>query len=259
MIPNEHSIKEIKDFFVSLNENEQQSYLNLLCNDKRKSIQNLVQKYQLMLAKKSAEKQRLLKMWDFEAELYQQNYKYIVGIDEVGRGPLAGPVVAGAVILSPFCTIEGLNDSKKVNKKNRELIAEEIKTKALAWAVGVVDAQTIDDLNILEATRYAMLLAVRSLGRLPEYALIDGKKNPLLNIPQLGIIKGDSLSASIAAASIVAKVYRDKIMDTYDYFYPGYLFAINKGYGTYQHIQALLSIGPCPIHRKTFAPIRQVV
>ena len=257
MLPDKYSIREIKDFLISLDEKDQQSYLNLLYNDKRKSIQDLVQKYQLVLAKKSAEKQRLQKMWDFEGELYQQNYKYIVGIDEVGRGPLAGPVVAGAVILPPYCSIEGLNDSKKINKNARKLIAEEIKAQALAWAVGVVDAQTIDELNILEATRYAMFLAVCSLGSLPKYALVDGQKNPLLNIPQLGIIRGDSLSASIAAASILAKVYRDKIMDTYDYFYPGYLFAINKGYGTYQHIQALLSIGPCPIHRKSFAPIRQ--
>ena len=157
MLPDKHSIREIKGFLSSLDEKEQQSYLNLLYNDKRKSIQNLVQKYQLVLTKKSAEKQRLLKLWDFEAELYQQNFKYIVGIDEAGRGPLAGPVVAGAVILPPYCSIGGLNDSKKINKNTRELIAKEIKAQALAWAVGVVDATTIDVLNILEATRHAKI------------------------------------------------------------------------------------------------------
>jgi len=256
MLPEKSSVEEIQEFLAALDESEQQKYLNLLYNDKRKSIQKLVQKYQSLLAKKLAEKQRLLKMWDFEKSLYHQNYQYIVGIDEVGRGPLAGPVVAGAVILPPFCFIEGLNDSKKINEKKRKLIAEQIKTKAISWAIGTVDAPTIDKLNILEATRYAMFLAVKALGIKPEYALVDGKKNPLLKIPQLGIIKGDSLSASIAAASIIAKVYRDEIMDTYNKLYPGFDFAANKGYGTQQHIEAISTIGSCPIHRKTFAPIK---
>lgn len=259
MVPEKCSVQEIEDYLAALSEKEQQIFLSLLYNDKRKTVQKLVKKYQAILTKRLAEKQRLLKMWDFERTLYQQNYRYIVGVDEAGRGPLAGPVVAGAVILPPYCYIEGLNDSKKVNEKKRELLAEEIKAKAIRWTVGIVDARTIDKLNILEATRYAMCLAVNSLGVLPEYVLVDGHKNPLLKIPQLGIIKGDSISASIAAASIIAKVYRDKIMETFDKLYPGFDFATHKGYGTQQHFKAILNNGFCPIHRRTFAPIKNKI
>lgn len=256
MISSNSSVKEVKEYLESLHDDEKLNYLKYLSKDKRKSIQKLVKKYQSLLAKKSTEKQRLLKLWYLEEGLYRQNYQYVVGIDEAGRGPLAGPVVAGAVILPPYCIIDGLNDSKKINEKKRKQIAEEIKKIAIAWAVGVVDAQTIDDMNIHEATRYAMYLALYSLGSLPQYALIDGKKNPLIKIPQSGIIKGDSLSASIAAASIIAKVYRDNLMDIYDKLYPGYYFSSNKGYGTKQHIQCLNENGPCPIHRKSFKPVK---
>ncbi|MGI6224682.1 MAG: ribonuclease HII [Peptococcales bacterium] len=257
MLPEKWSVLEIEGYLASLNENEQEKFLKLLANDQRKTVQKLVQKHHSLRTKKLVEKERILKMWEFEKKLYNNNYKFIVGIDEAGRGPLAGPIVAGAVILPPFCFIEGLNDSKQLSQKRRELIAKEIKSKAIKWAVGIVDAQTIDKINILEATRYAMCLAVRSLGVLPEYALVDGEKNSLLKIPQLGIIKGDSLSASIAAASIIAKVTRDNIMEAYDKIYPGFNFAANKGYGTQQHLMAILNNGCCPIHRRTFAPIKE--
>jgi ribonuclease HII len=259
MLSKKPSIKEIQEYFHSLNEKEQQEYLKLLYNDERKSIQKLVQKHQSLLAKKLAEEERLLKMWDYEETLFHQNYKYIVGIDEVGRGPLAGPVVAGAVILPPYCRIEGLNDSKKLTAEKRQLIAEEIKAKAVKWAVGVVDAPTIDKMNILQATRYAMYLACKSLGSLPDFALIDGQKNPLITIPQMGIIKGDSLSASIAAASIIAKVYRDNLMELYDKIYPGFSFAEHKGYGTKEHLDAISNNGCSDIHRKSFSPIKDVI
>lgn len=253
------SALKIKEYLASLSESEQLEYLNLLAADKRKTIQNLVQKHQSFLTKKIVEKQRLLKMWDFEDSIYRQNYVNIAGVDEVGRGPLAGPVVAGAVILPPYCQIEGLNDSKKINERKRTIIAAEIKAKAIAWAVGTVGANIIDKLNILEATRYAMFLAVSSLGNKPDYVLLDGQENPLLTIPQSGIVKGDNLSASIAAASIIAKVYRDNIMDVYDKIYPGFGFALHKGYGTQQHLESIHINGVCPIHRKTFAPIKHQI
>lgn len=259
MLSEKSSIVEIQEYLATLDEKEQEIYLKVLYNDKRKSVQSLVRKYQALLAKKFSEKQRLQKMWEIENSLYNQKYKCIVGIDEAGRGPLAGPVVAGAVILPPFCIIEGLKDSKKINPNKRKLIADEIKKKAIRWAIGVVDAPTIDRINILEATKYAMYLAFRSLAGLPDYALIDGLKNPLIPLPQMGVVKGDNLSVSIAAASIIAKVHRDNIMETYDRIYPSFYFASHKGYGTQQHLEAIGENGCCNIHRKTFAPIKEVV
>jgi len=253
------SVKEIKEHIISLNEEEQLKCLKYLDSDKRKTIQLLVKKYQKLLTKKSAEKQRLLKLWDLEKSLYQQNFKYIAGIDEAGRGPLAGPVVAGAVILPPYCMIEGLDDSKSINEKKRQQIADEIKKSAISWAVGVVDAQTIDKLNILESTRYAMKLALDALGSCPQYVLIDGYENPLIKLPQSGVIKGDALSASIAAASIIAKVYRDKLMCIYDKLFPNYCFSIHKGYGTKKHLEILKNIGPSPIHRVSFGPVKKTI
>lgn len=253
------SLGEIEEYLYSLSEGEQQNYINLLKDDKRKSIQKLVQKYQSKFKKKLAERERLLKMWDYEKNLFHQNFSYIVGIDEAGRGPLAGPVVAGAVILPPFCIIQGLNDSKKINAEKRQLLAAEIKAQAISWAVGVVDAPTIDKMNILQATRYAMYLALKSIGSRADFVLIDGSENPLITtVPQMGIIKGDTLSASIAAASIIAKVHRDNIMETYDKIYPGFNFANHKGYGTQQHLDAISNNGCCSIHRKSFSPIKGV-
>ncbi|MFZ7104529.1 MAG: ribonuclease HII [Peptococcaceae bacterium] len=256
MVSTGKSIKEIKILMDSLCEEDQKKYLKKLSEDKRKTIKDFVKKYQLMLAKKSAEKQRLLRLWELENNLFRQGYHFIAGVDEAGRGPLAGPVVAGAVILPPYCLIEGLKDSKQITEQKRIALAREIKEQALFWSVGVVDSLTIDKINILEATRYAMSLAVSSLGRLPQYVLVDGAKNPLLKIPHSGIIKGDNLSASIAAASILAKTHRDRIMQVYDCLYPGYAFAVNKGYGTAQHLSALEAKAPCPIHRRTFAPVK---
>lgn len=186
---------------------------------------------------------------------YEYTYEactYICGIDEAGRGPLAGPVVAGAVILPKDCQILFLNDSKKVSQKKRDLLFDEIKEKAVAYGVGIVGPGRIDEINILQATYEAMREAVSQLSITPDLLLNDAVTIPELEISQLAIVKGDMKSVSIAAASILAKVTRDRMMIEYDVLFPEYGFAKHKGYGTALHIQALKEHGPCPIHRSTF-------
>lgn len=176
----------------------------------------------------------------------------ICGVDEAGRGPLAGPVVAGAVILPKDCTILYLNDSKKISEKRREELFLEIQEKAVAWSVGVVDPETIDEINILQADYVAMRKAIEGLSVKPDILLNDAVTIPEVDIMQVPIIKGDAKSVSIAAASVMAKVTRDHLMQEYDKLYPEYGFAKHKGYGTAAHIAALKEYGPCPIHRRTF-------
>lgn len=190
-------------------------------------------------------------------ELYQAGYRAIAGIDEVGRGPLAGPVVAAAVILPPGCKIKGLNDSKKIPKKKHQEIYQAVLDKALAVGIGLIDNEIIDQVNIYEATKLAMKEALSKLSLKPDYLLIDAMKLDI-DIPQESIIKGDANSLSIAAASIVAKVTRDKLMADYDKEYPGYDFAQNAGYGTKSHLQGLERHGVTPIHRKTFEPVKSM-
>ena len=202
---------------------------------------------------KEAELERLIKMSVFEKEAYEKGYTYIAGMDEAGRGPLAGPVVAASVILPKDCLIEGVNDSKKVSEKKREKLYDDITQNAIAWGVGIVDNQVIDEINILEATRKAMHEAICQLKVKPDYILIDAEKKVDTNgIPYMPIIKGDALSISIAAASIVAKVTRDRMMREYDRMFPVYGFEKHKGYGTKAHIDAIRENGLCMIHRKTF-------
>ena len=202
---------------------------------------------------KEEEIERLQELSKYEKEYYSKGYKYICGIDEAGRGPLAGPVVAGAVILPEGCMIEGVNDSKKLSEKKRDKLYDEITQKAVAWAVGIVDNKEIDEINILEATRKAMNMAINGLTQRPDYILIDAEKKVNTNgIPYLPIIKGDALSISIASASIIAKVTRDRIMYEYDKVFPIYGFAKHKGYGTKSHIDAIGEHGICMIHRKSF-------
>lgn len=194
---------------------------------------------------------------ELENEL-RQNYPIIVGLDEVGRGPLAGPVVAAAVVLPANTEIEGVTDSKKIPKnKHRELV-DEIMKKAIVVRVGVIDAQTIDQVNVLEADKLAMMKAIEDLPITPDLLLIDGNNSQLLPtaIPQQTLVKGDSKSLSIAAASLVAKLVRDTMMTEYSKQYPGYGFENNSGYGTKQHIEALKELGITPIHRLSFAPIK---
>lgn len=203
---------------------------------------------------KEEEIERLLKLSEYEKGLYEKGHKYIAGIDEAGRGPLAGPVVAAAVILPKDCLIEGVNDSKKISEKKREKLYDEITEKAVAWGVGIVDNNVIDEINILNATRRAMHMALLDLEEKPDYILIDAEKNVDTNgIPFLPIIKGDALSISIASASIIAKVTRDRMMREYDELFPMYGFEKHKGYGTKAHIEAIKKNGLCMIHRKTFS------
>jgi ribonuclease HII len=200
--------------------------------------------------KLEAELARLEAMNAYERE--NASYTAICGIDEAGRGPLAGPVAAGAVILPKDCTILYLNDSKKLSEKRREELFVEIKEKAVAWSVGIASPERIDEINILQATYEAMRAAIEGLGVTPDLLLNDAVTIPQVAIPQIPIIKGDAKSVSIAAASILAKVTRDHMMMEYDEIFPGYGFAKHKGYGTAAHIQALRELGPCPIHRRSF-------
>lgn len=190
----------------------------------------------------------------FERELRANGVQYIAGVDEVGRGPLAGPVVCAAVIM-PIEDSElviGVDDSKKLSAKKREELAEQIKQKALCYTIIEIDERTIDEINILQATRLGMKKAVETLAIAPQTVLTDGNMTLDISLPQKSIIKGDALCYSIGAASILAKVYRDNLMDEYAKSYPHYAFEQNKGYGTAAHIQGIKEYGLCPIHRRTF-------
>ena len=190
---------------------------------------------------------------DFEKQAHAEGFRFVAGVDEVGRGCLAGAVIAAAVILDLSKPLpEFLNDSKKLSAKKRELIAEEIKQNALCYAIGQIEADEIDRINILEATKKAMIAAVGKLDPKPDFLLIDALQLKDLKLPQKGIIKGDATSASIAAASIIAKVYRDNLMTEFDQTYPAYGFAKHAGYGTKAHFEALKTHGACPLHRKSF-------
>lgn len=198
-------------------------------------------------------KERLDVMLTHERRLWSSGRSHIAGVDEVGRGPLAGPVVAAAVILPQDFDVLGIDDSKKLSPKKREKLFEVIKEKALAWSVGWVGPERIDEINILEATKEAMTQAVQGLSLQPDHVLIDGNFTVrALALPQTAIVKGDANSTSIAAASILAKVTRDRYMEEMDAVYPGYAFASNKGYGTKAHYDGLKAQGPTLIHRKTF-------
>ena len=201
---------------------------------------------------KEKEIERLTKLKEIEEKIYNsKEVKYICGIDEAGRGPLAGPVVIAAVIMPRNSMIEGVNDSKKVSEKKREKLYEEITSSSIAWAVGIIDQNEIDDINILNATKKGLTQALTELEQGPDIILVDAlTKIDTLGIPYESIIKGDAKSYSIAAASIVAKVTRDRIMRQWDEIYPQYGFEKHKGYGTAMHINAIKEYGPCPLHRK---------
>lgn len=194
----------------------------------------------------------IVDLWAYEHAAFSDGYKLVCGIDEAGRGPLAGPVCAAAVILPPDCRIEGLNDSKKLTDKRRRELYDVIVENAVAYGITFASHQEIDEINILQATFLAMERAMQTLSPQPQLALIDGNRAKDFGLPVRTIVKGDSLSASIAAASILAKVTRDRLMEEYDAQYPQYGFAVHKGYGTKRHYEALREFGPSPIHRKTF-------
>ena len=196
------------------------------------------------------EKERILAMKQFDLD--RKKSGYLAGVDEAGRGPLAGPVFAAAVILADDVIIEGINDSKKLSEKKREILYDEICEKAISYCVASVDEKEIDDINILQATFKAMRNAVSGLSVTPDYVLIDGNKSPSTSFAEETVVKGDSKSMSIAAASILAKVSRDRYITEIADKYPGYGFEKHKGYGTKAHYEAIVKLGICPIHRKTF-------
>ena len=200
---------------------------------------------------KDNEKERLTALLERETTLWEAGFRRIAGFDEAGRGPLAGPVVAAAVILPQGVLLEGLNDSKKLSPKKRLSLEAEIKAKAIAWAVGEASHEEIDELNILAATKLAMVRAMEHLAVLPDYLLLDAITLPV-ETPQEGIIQGDAKVACISAASILAKCARDRLMEDWDAVYPAYGFCRHKGYPTAYHRRTVIEIGPCPIHRKSF-------
>jgi ribonuclease HII len=236
----------------------EEDFIQLCQADPRQGVRSLALAYARQNERDVKEQARLEKLFEHEQEVWKRGFNCIAGIDEVGRGPLAGPVVAGAVVLPGKLILPGLKDSKLVPERKRNELAREIRQKAVAWGIGIASVEEIDRLNILGATKLAMVRAVESLGIKPEYLLIDALKLASLDIPQSAIINGDALSASIAAASILAKVYRDNLMEQLHQDYPHYNFASNKGYLTAEHARSLDLYGPCSLHRTSFAPVRTV-
>lgn len=244
------SIAQIRLEFEQAGEKEWESLCEIYEGDGRSGVKNLIERYRKKQEALAAERERLYAMRSFERRY--DEYGLICGIDEAGRGPLAGPVVAGAVILPRDCEILYLNDSKKLSAAKREALYDEIMDKASAVGVGTASPARIDEINILQATYEAMRDAVAKLGVEPGILLNDAVTIPGILVPQVPIIKGDAKSVSIAAASIIAKVTRDRLMVQYDEVLPGYGFAQNKGYGSKDHIEALKRLGPTPIHRQSF-------
>ena len=250
------TIKEIKECLATINRLDHPLFEELIL-DGRAGVQAAISKRKRELQKQVDEDLRLEKMLAYEKELYARGIHLIAGVDEVGRGPLAGPVVAAAVILPENCKIPGLNDSKKIPKSKHYAIYQAVLDQALSVGIGIKDNQVIDQVNIYEATKLAMLEAIQELDPRPQHLLIDAMKLDL-PISQTSIIKGDANSLSIAAASIVAKVTRDQMMATYDQEYPGYDFTQNAGYGTSNHLEGLEKHGVTPIHRRSFEPIKSM-
>ena len=250
MTEKKQSISAIREIFAAASETELPALYLEYEEDSRAGVQNLIQKYQKQEEALKKERERTEQM-----KIYEHKYEdlgWICGIDEVGRGPLAGPVVAGAVILPRDSKILYLNDSKQLTAKTRDELYDVIMREAVAVGIGYASPARIDEINILQATYEAMREAISKLSVKPDVLLNDAVKIPQVDIRQVPIIKGDAKSVSIAAASIVAKVTRDRLMEEYDKVLPGYGFASNKGYGSAEHIAALKEIGPSPIHRQSF-------
>ncbi len=244
------SIGEIREQFQAASTEELPELIEEYSEDQRGGVQKLLESAHKKIRALEKEKQRIESLRIYE-ETYKE-YDYICGIDEVGRGPLAGPVVAGAVILPRDCRILYINDSKQLSEKKREELYEVIMEQAVACAVGYATPEKIDEINILQATYEAMRDAIEKLNPQPQILLNDAVTIPRVNIQQIPIIKGDAKSISIGAASIIAKVTRDRLMVEYDKVFPQYDFAGNKGYGSAAHIEALKKYGPTPIHRRSF-------
>ena len=250
------TIKEIKEQLANIQRLDD-PLLAELEQDSRSGVIQAIAKRKREIQKRLDEDERLEGMLAYEKECYARGMELIAGVDEVGRGPLAGPVVAAAVILPKGCKIPGLNDSKKIPKSKHKEIYEAVLQNAIAIGIGIKDNQVIDQVNIYEATKLAMMEAIGQLEPQPQHLLIDAMKLDL-PIPQTSIIKGDANSLSIAAASIVAKVTRDQMMEEFDKEYPGYDFAQNAGYGTANHLAGLHQLGVTPIHRRSFEPVKSM-
>lgn len=236
-------LKAAEDFMLPV-------FIEKYSQDTRSGVKTAIEQAKKRIEKLEAEKARIETLKYYEKKYAE--YSYICGIDEAGRGPLAGPVVAGAVILPKDCDILYINDSKKLSTKKREELYDEIMEKAIAVGVGIIGPQRIDEINILQATYEAMREAIRKLGVTPDILLNDAVTIPDVDVKQVPIIKGDAKSVSIGAASIIAKVTRDRLMEEYDKIMPEYGFASHKGYGAAKHIEAIRKYGPSPIHRETF-------
>ena len=250
------TIKEIKEQLANIQRLDD-PLLTELEQDSRSGVIQAIAKRKREIQKRLDEDERLEGMLAYEKECYARGMELIAGVDEVGRGPLAGPVVAAAVILPKACKIPGLNDSKKIPKSKHKEIYEAVLQNAIAIGIGIKDNHVIDQVNIYEATKLAMMEAIGQLDPQPQHLLIDAMKLDL-PISQTSIIKGDANSLSIAAASIVAKVTRDQMMEEFDREYPGYDFAQNAGYGTAKHLAGLDKLGVTPIHRRSFEPVKSM-
>jgi ribonuclease HII len=254
------SIPELRDLFIDRNRSVPKGLVESLESDPRAGAKQLAKRIRSRWRSNRSEGQRLYGLLRFEIELWSQGYAYIAGVDEAGMAPLAGPVVAGAVILPKNYKLRGLNDSKKIlASEKREELAKQIKADAVCWAAGFAEVEEIDTINIYHAGLLAMQRALEGLSCLPDYVLVDARRIPHCSLPQRGIVRGDALSASIAAASIIAKTTRDAHMLQLDRLYSGYGLASHKGYPTPEHCRALKELGALPIHRRSFARVREAL
>ena len=247
------TIKEIESIFLQGSVTE--DFIEACRSDSRKSMQTILRRYERI----QNERARLSTMYVYERAAIATGHAFVAGVDEAGRGPLAGPVAVAAVILPQERYLARLNDSKKLSHTVREELFTQVTEQAISYHISLIDVETIDRINILQATRMGMYEAIASLSPVPQEVLIDAVELPNLSIPSQSIIKGDAKSASIAAASILAKVTRDRLMEAYDERYPNYGFAKHKGYGTREHIEAIQRYGICSLHRKSFEPIRSML
>jgi ribonuclease HII len=256
-MPNKYTIAEAENIIKKIQSEEDELFQAFL-KDERKGIQKIISKWYNERAQQKALQDEFNRMSSFENELRNQGFELIAGIDEVGRGPLAGPVVAAAVVLPPDFRLLGINDSKKLSERQREAFYDYIIENAVAWGSGIISSQEIDELNIYQASKKAMVTALNTLDVKPDHLLIDAMElgSPY---PETPLIKGDARSISIAAASIVAKVTRDRMMEEYSHVYRGYGLEKNMGYGTKEHLDGLNERGPTPIHRKSFAPVKELM
>lgn len=249
------TIKEVKAWLSTIEDSKHPDLIELRL-DERKGVQTAIRAWEKEQAKKAQLITDYKRMSTFEESAKQKGYQFIAGVDEVGRGPLAGPVVAAAVILPDHVQLLGLNDSKQLSLKKREELYTQIYAEAIAVGVGTIEAPEIDRVNIYQASKLAMQQAINQLEMAPDYLLIDAMELDT-SLPQEKIIKGDARSVSIAAASIIAKVTRDRLMEKYGEEFPGYGFERNAGYGTKEHLEGLKNSGVTPIHRTSFAPVKK--